>query len=162
MHHAVFKSTTPTGVSNDLLITSARHPVFTEAIATLPFYNSITRFWAPLLPHAAIMVGSGPFFFSMAIKNYLLRQPSLPTPKVQVINATELLPYITDYESSSWHHGDTKTLMWVGDRPWIWFSLGGIGLVIGLYIINKSLLFVWRYFTKAPPSDESTKVVKLV
>lgn len=160
-HFAVFKSTTPTGVSNDLMITTAHHPVFAAAITNLFFYNDITRFWANLLPHAAVMISAGPFFVSMVIKNYLLALPSLPTPTVQVINATELVPYITDLEGCSWHHGDTKTLMWVGDRPWVWFSLGAIGLAIGLHIINHFLMLAWKRFDKPAPVDDNLKVAKL-
>lgn len=154
-HHAVFKSTTPTGVSNDLLITTAGHPVFAKALSRLRFYNDITTMWAHILPHAAVMIAAGPLFLTMATKNYLLEQPSLPEQTVQVVNATELLPYITDLEGCSWHHGDTKTLMWVGDRPWIWFGLGAIGLAIGLHIINYLLLRALKRFDKgASGSDE--------
>ncbi|RSL60256.1 hypothetical protein CEP53_005509 [Fusarium sp. AF-6] len=160
-HHAVFKSTTPTGVSNDLMISSAGHPVLLATISKLLYYNDITRPWAKLLPHAAIMIGSGPFFLSMIIKNWLLDQPSLPTPAIQVINATELAPYITDLEGSSWHHGDTKTLMWVGDRPWVWFSLGAIGLVLGLNVINYLILQSCKGVSKLVSVTDEMKNVKL-
>ncbi|KAH8672365.1 nucleotide-diphospho-sugar transferase [Ilyonectria robusta] len=160
-HHAVFKSTTPTGVSNDLMISSPRHPAFKTALDNLLFYNEITRFWAPLLPHAAIMVGSGPFFLTMSVKNYLLQRPAPPASSVQVVNATELAPYITDLEDSSWHHGDTSTLMFVGDRPWIWFGLGALGLGIGLHIINQGLLLACKGLGKLP-SVTSIKVAKLI
>ncbi|KAM5380088.1 hypothetical protein ACJZ2D_003735 [Fusarium nematophilum] len=161
-HHAVFKSTTPTGVSNDLMISSARHPLFTATISNLLFFNGITRFWSALLPHAAIMVSAGPFFLTMSIKHYLLELPSLPTPAVQVINATELAPYITDLEGCSWHHGDTRTLMWVGDRPWVWFALGAIGLAAGLHVINHGLMLVWKGFDKLPAVNDDEKVAKLM
>ncbi|KAF7550249.1 hypothetical protein G7Z17_g5863 [Cylindrodendrum hubeiense] len=160
-HHAVFKSTTPTGVSNDLMITSAHHPVFAQTLSRLKFYNSITRLWAPLLPHAAIMIGSGPFFLTMVIKNYLLQDPAPAAHAIQVINATELAIYITDLEDSSWHNGDTKTLMWVGDRPWVWFSLGAIGLAIGLQIINYFIVLTFKGCNKLP-SVAASKVAKLV
>lgn len=160
-HHAVFKSTTPTGVSNDLMISSPRHPAFKTVLSKIVFFNDITRSWAQLLPHATIMVASGPFFLTMALKNYLLSLPSLPTPAVQVINATELLPYITDLEASSWHHGDTQALMWIGERPWIWFGLGAIGLAIGLHIINKGLMLAFKGFDKAADAADEMKVAKL-
>ncbi|KAH7127360.1 nucleotide-diphospho-sugar transferase [Dactylonectria macrodidyma] len=149
-HHAVFKSTTPTGVSNDLMISSARHPVLKAAITRLPFFVQITRPWANLLPHAAVMVSAGPFFLTQVIKDYLLELPELPSSTISVINETELIPYITDLEGRSWHHGDTKTLMWLGDRPWIWFALGAVGLAIGLHIINHLLLLSTRCFCCDP------------
>ncbi|OQD79184.1 hypothetical protein PENANT_c058G06362 [Penicillium antarcticum] len=107
-HYALFKSTLPTGVTNDLLITSANHPTYAAAITQLPVFNAITRVWARWQPHCAIMISAGPLFLTMVVKQYLLEQPSLPSPTVGVINATELAPYAIDLESSTWHRADTK------------------------------------------------------
>lgn len=147
-HHAVFKSTTPTGVSNDLLITSSHHPLFAAAIAKLLYFNDITHFWARFQPHVAVMMSAGPLFLTLTIKNYLLEQPSLPSSTVSVVNATELAPYITDLEDRSWHKGDTKTLMWIGDRPWVWFLLGAIGLVAGVYVLNYLMTKAFKGLSK--------------
>lgn len=166
-HHAVFKSTTPTGITNDLLISSARHPVYKEAISQLPFYSSITQTLASISPHAAVMISAGPFFLTQVVKGYLEGLPSLPTPLVQVINETELIPYITDLEAQSWHHGDTKVLEWLGERRWIWYLLMAIGTAIGLHIINLGLLKFGRYVAGryndelSQPSSEESKVAKL-
>jgi mannosyltransferase OCH1-like enzyme len=160
-HHAVFKSTTPTGVSNDMMITSAHHPAFTKALSRIQLYNDITRPWAHILPHVAVMVSAGPLFLTMALKNYLLEQPSLPETTVQVINATELEPYLTDYEGASWHHGDTKAIMWLGDRPWVWYLLGAIGLGAGLYLINMLMMKCWGRFFEKASSDEAKDAIKL-
>ncbi|KAJ4127776.1 CSG1/SUR1-like protein [Fusarium equiseti] len=161
-HHAVFKSTTPTGVSNDMMITSPRHPAFTKALSRIQLYNDITKPWRHIVPHVAVMVSAGPLFLTMALKNYLLEQPSLPENTVQVINATSLEPYLTDFEGASWHHGDTKALMWVGDRPWVWYMLGAIGLGAGLYVVNMLMMKCWtRFFEKAPLSDEAKEGIKL-
>lgn len=143
-HYALFKSTLPTGVTNDFLISSARHPIYAAAISRLPAFYEITRLWARLLPYGAIMVTSGPFFLTLMVKNYLLKQRSLPSPTVGIINATELTLYITDLESCTWHRNDAQVLMWLGDRPWTWFGLGLIGLFVGLYLLNVVLLFVWN------------------
>ena len=160
-HHAVFKSTRPTGISNDLLISSPRHPVFKAAIYELLMYNDITRLWAPWMPYVAIMISAGPFFLTMVAKNYLLAQPSLPSPTVQVINATALAPFITDLEGGSWHKGDTQALMWVGERPWIWFALGGIGLAAGLYVLNHVMLLAARGLGKRRSLAGYAKIAKL-
>lgn len=160
-HHAVFKSTKPTGVSNDLMISSPRHPLFTAAISKLLAYNEVTRLWARWQPYCAIMISAGPMFLTMAIKNYLLEQPTLPSLTVQVINATELLPYMTDLESCSWHQGDAKALMWIGDRPWIWFALGALGLAVGLHLINRLLMMTGRCCGNLPSVAENLKVTKL-
>ncbi|KAG5745192.1 hypothetical protein H9Q72_001907 [Fusarium xylarioides] len=160
-HHAVFKSTTPTGVSNDMMITSAHHPAFTKALSRIQLYNDITRPWAHILPHVAVMVSAGPLFLTMALKNYLLEQPSLPETTVQVINATELEPYLTDYEGASWHHGDTKAIMWLGEHEWVWYMLGVVGLVGGLYLINLLMMKCWMRFFEKASSDEAKDAIKL-
>lgn len=167
-HLAVFKSTTPTGISNDLLISSAHHPVFETAISQLQFYDSITKPIASISPHIAIMISAGPFFLTMVIKGYLEGLKSLPTPLVQVVSPTELLPYITDLEAQTWHHGDTKALEWLGDREWIWYALMIIGTAIGLSIINMGLLKVGRCVMRRyndeltqPASSDENKVAKL-
>lgn len=139
VHYALFKSTLPTGVTNDCMISSARHPVYAAAIAKLPVYNAITRVWARWQPYCAIMISAGPMFLTMVVTDYLVKQPSLPAPTIGVINSTELAPYLTDLESGTWHQADAKVLMWIGYRPWTWFGMGAIGLVIGLYVLNRLL-----------------------
>jgi mannosyltransferase OCH1-like enzyme len=141
---AVFKSTVPTGVTNDLMISSARHPAFTIAITQLPAYYAATRFWAELLPYVNIMLSSGPLFLSLVVKDYLLQRTSLPSPTVTVIEPVNLNPYITDLESSTWHRADAQTLMWLGTRPWAWFTLGAIGVAAGLLVLNYLLLVIFR------------------
>jgi Mannosyltransferase OCH1 and related enzymes len=140
--YALFKSTTPTGVTNDFMITSPRHPVYAAAIAKLPIYNSISHAWARWQPYTAIMISSGPMFLTLVAKDYLLQQPSLRSGTVGVVNATELAPFITDLESSSWHRADAKTLMWLGTRPWVWFTMGAVGVGLCLYILNRLLMTI--------------------
>lgn len=141
-HHAIFKNTLPTGVTNDFMISSARHPVFAATIAKLPSFYAITRVWGKFLPYVAIMTTTGPFFLTLVVEGYLLEQPSLHSPTIAIINQTELSSYITDLESCTWHQGDAQTLMWIGDHPWVWFTMGGVGLAVGLYVLNH-LLLMW-------------------
>lgn len=142
--HALFQSTLPTGITNDFLISSARHPVFEGAISRLSGFHKGTRLWARLQPYIAIMLSTGPLFLTLAVKDYLLKQSSLPSPTIQVINPWDLLPYISDLETATWHQKDAQILKWLGDRPWTWFSLGFLGFVTGIYIFNYVLL---RTFT---------------
>ena len=160
-HHAVFKSTKPTGVSNDLMITSAKHPVFEAALARIQGFSEFTQPWAGILPYVAIMISAGPMFITFAIKGYLIAHPELPETDVQVVNATTLAPYITDLEAASWHQGDAQTLMFIGERPWIWYGLGGVGLCIGLYFINKLIVLIWTRLGFIQDVADSTKVAKL-
>lgn len=160
-HHALFKSTLPTGVTNDFMIASARHPAYAAAIAKLPFFNAITRFWARWQPYCAIMISAGPMFLTLVVKDYLIKQPSLPSQTVGVINSTELAPYITDLESSTWHRADANVLMWIGHRPWSWFGMGAIGLVAGLYIFNHVLMILFESLRKVLSGTYSIKLAKV-
>lgn len=156
-HHAIFKDTRPTGVTNDFMISSARHPVFGAAIARLPFFYSISRVWGKFLPYVAIMITTGPFFLTLAAEGYLLEQPSLRSPTVAIINQTELDPYITDLQSCTWHQGDAQTIMWIGRHPWVWFAMGAVGVAVGLYVLNF-LLVIWRRVVFRNKSTSSQKV----
>lgn len=160
-HYALFKSTLPTGVTNDFMISSARHPAYRAAVDKLPFFNTITKLWARWQPYCSIMISAGPMFLTMVLKDYLIKQTSLPSSTIGVINATELMPYITDLESSSWHRADAKVLMWMGDRPWTWFSMGAIGLLAGLYIFNYVLMILCISLRKALYGIYSIKLAKL-
>jgi mannosyltransferase OCH1-like enzyme len=160
-HYALFKSTLPTGVTNDFLITSARHPVYTAAIAELSRFNALTRVWARWQPHCAIMISAGPMFLTMVVKDYLIKQPSLTSPAVGVINSTELAPYITDLESSTWHRADTKVLTWIGGQQWTWFGMGAIVLIAGLYIVNHVLTLLCEFLWKVLSGSYSNKLAKV-
>ncbi|KAJ4153589.1 hypothetical protein LMH87_010072 [Akanthomyces muscarius] len=144
---AVFKSTTPTGVTNDLMIASKNHPAFTMAVSQLPYYYAWTRPWAEYGPYINIMLSSGPLFLSLVVKDYLLQLP-IPSPTVQVISPPNLDGYIEDLESSTWHRADAQTLMWLGTRPWTWFTMGAIGTFFGLCIVNYLLLASYGFFAR--------------
>lgn len=143
-HLAIFKSTLPTGITNDIMLSTARHPAFGAAITQLPVFYTVTRFWAVLQPYVNIMLSSGPLFLSLVVSDYLQQQPSLPSPEVKVMEPEYLNPYITDLESSTWHRADAQALMWLGKRPWTWFALGAVGLAAGLLVLNYLLLLIFE------------------
>lgn len=63
---------------------------------------------------------------------------------VHVVDRTELTPYIIHLQSSTWHGADARALIWLGDRPWTWFALGLVGMAMGLWLISRTLLFIFR------------------
>ncbi|RSM15387.1 hypothetical protein CDV31_004977 [Fusarium ambrosium] len=151
-HNSLFQATKPTGITNDIMISSARHPAFALAISRLPIYHRITRFWAWLLPYATIMFSTGPLFISLAIAAYLYGEPSLPSPTVQVISSTNLKPYIIDLQTSTWYRADARVLKWLANKPLIWLVLGTVGVIGGVYLLNKVLLLIYSvlcYMLKA-------------
>ena len=151
-HVAIFESTLPTGVTNDFMISSARHPVFRQAIAKLPAFYRISRFWAKLQPYANIMLSSGPLFITLVVKDYLLQLASLPSATVHVISPFDLKVFINDLQSSTWHKADAQALMWLGERPWIWFASGGVAVVAGMLLTNKILLVSCTALSRRTPS----------
>ncbi|KAI9164098.1 Mannosyl phosphorylinositol ceramide synthase SUR1 [Paramyrothecium foliicola] len=158
--NAIFKSTLPTGVTNDMMISSARHPAFLLAIQRIPGFFRITSFWARLQPYCAIMISTGPMFITLAVLNFLLQNGPEAMPMVQVVAQTELASYITDLESATWHTSDAKVLMWIGDRPWSWIALGIVPLVIGLWILNFVLRRVYRCWASREKLSCDPKLVK--
>lgn len=158
--YALFKSTRPTGITNDLLVASARHPIYASAISKLPTYNALTRGWARLQPYCAIMISAGPLFLTMVVKDYLLESSSQHSQTMGVVNQTELAPFITDLQSSSWHRADAQMLMWIGKRPWLWFTMGTFVLLAGLYVIDRVLLFLCARFRKVPSNIYGLKLDK--
>ena len=141
-HYALFKSTVPTGVTNDFMMTTAHHPIYASAIAKLPIIHATTRTWARWQPYCTIMISAGPMFLTLILEQFMLAQASLPLPTVGVINATQLAPYITDLESGTWHRSDARMLMWIGQRPWTWFIMGAMGLAASLFIFNRILTMI--------------------
>ncbi|KAF4449358.1 putative glycosyltransferase C4F11.04c [Fusarium austroafricanum] len=121
-HWALFKSTLPTGITNDFMVSSARHPAFKSVIQRLVMSQHRTSWLAGILPYAVIMISTGPMFLTLGVKNYLLDQPSLPSPNVLIINPDDLDPYIADLQTASWHQEDAAIALWLGDKPWTWFE----------------------------------------
>ncbi|KAK2470061.1 hypothetical protein H9L39_18209, partial [Fusarium oxysporum f. sp. albedinis] len=122
-------------------VTSGHLP---KAIKLLPLSYSLTWWWAKLQPYAAIMSSTGPLFISLAVADYLYDQPSLPSPTVQVIPPAGLRPYISDLQTATWHGWDAHVLKWLADKPLVWFVLGTIFVVGGVYALNKFLLLANR------------------
>ncbi|KAH6957478.1 nucleotide-diphospho-sugar transferase [Fusarium avenaceum] len=143
-HNCLFEGTLPTGVTNDIMISSAKHPAFERATRLLPVSYSLTWWWAKLQPYAAIMSSTGPLFISLAVADYLNEQPSLPSPTVQVIPPAGLRPYISDLQTATWHGWDARLLKWLADKPLVWFVLGTMLVVGGVYALNKILVLVYR------------------
>ncbi|KIL88582.1 hypothetical protein FAVG1_07827 [Fusarium avenaceum] len=116
-HNCLFEGTLPTGVTNDIMISSAKHPAFERATKLLPVSFRWTWWWAKMQPYAAIMSSTGPLFISLAVADYLYEQPSLPSPTVQVISPAGLKPYISDLQTATWHGWDAHVLKWLSNKP---------------------------------------------
>lgn len=143
-HVALFEATKPTGITNDIMISSARHPAFESGIHRLPGFQRFTSYFAPFQPYAAIMMATGPLFITLATAQYLYGEVELPSPTVKVIKPADLKPFISDLQTATWHKADAKVLLWLANKPFVWFFLGGVGFVIGVCILNMLMLLAWR------------------
>jgi hypothetical protein len=146
--HALFKSTRPTGITNDLLVTPARHPIYASGISQLHAYNAITRGWARLQHYCAIMISSGLLLLTLVVKNHLFESTSLQSKTAAIVNQTELAPYITNLESSTWHHADAKLLMWIESDLGSWFAHGNARSSDRSFAIDRLLLLICARFRK--------------
>lgn len=140
-NNSLFEATLPTGITNDMMMSTPRHPAFASAISRLPIHHLVTRFWAWLLPYAAIMFSTGPLFISVATAAYLGGQES---PTVQVIRSASLKPYFTDLQTATWYRADARVLKWLADKPLLWFVLGTVGVVGGVCLVNMVLLVTYK------------------
>ena len=146
---AMVRATVPTGVTNSFMMSSAGHPAFQAAIHRLPMFYSITRFWAGILPYWNVMMATGSMYISLALRSYLVKLPWLPSPTVQVTSLAHLQSYIADLGTATWHGADAAILLWLEDKPLVWFSLGGLGTICGLYVINCAILAIWLYIRRS-------------
>jgi mannosyltransferase OCH1-like enzyme len=106
------------------------------------------------------MISAGPLFLTMVVKDYLLESSAPHSKATGVVNQTELAPYITDLQSSSWHRADAQMLMWIGERPWLWFTMGTFVLLAGLYVVDRLLLLFYGHFRKVPSDIYGIKLDK--
>lgn len=148
---AVVRATIPTGVTNSFMMSSAGHPAFKAAIDRLPIFYCITRLWAGILPYWNVMMATGSMYVSLALRSYLVKQPWLPLPTVQVISLAQLESYIADLRTATWHGADASILLWLEDKPLVWFTLGGLGTICGLDVMNCAILAVWMYIRRSVP-----------
>lgn len=127
--------TKPTGISNDGMGATPRHPFFLYVIDQLQVYN---RQW--ILPYITIMSSTGPLFLSVVWKTYMqlhLREGVDWNGRVRVLTPDEY--YLNEasffdlhYGGSSWHGKDAKYIAWMGQH-WLSVTIAGfsVGAVIG-------------------------------
>jgi inositol phosphorylceramide mannosyltransferase catalytic subunit len=111
--------TKPTGISNDGMGAAPGHPFFLYVIDQLQRYN---RSW--VLPYITVMATTGPLFLSLAWKRYtgLHATDSVASAaQVWVLSPEQYFQSDTaffdlNYGGSSWHNGDAKFLLWMGEN----------------------------------------------
>jgi mannosyltransferase OCH1-like enzyme len=130
---AWLRKTEPTGVSNDIMGSVAKHPFFLETMNNLERYN---RNW--FVSYITIMYSTGPLFLSVIWKKY--KRWGVPrggevriliTPK----NKSPYKWFFFTAQGSSWHLGDAKFIFSMG-RHWIFFTILGTLLVFAVFYLQ--------------------------
>jgi mannosyltransferase OCH1-like enzyme len=126
--------TDPTGISNDGMGATPRHPFFLYVIEQLQNYD---RSW--VLPYITIMSSTGPLFLSIVWKRYMdLHAKEREDWKggVRILTfdqyAKQDESFFNLWGGSSWPGDDAKLFLWLGNH-WLMTTLVGvsIGAVVG-------------------------------
>jgi mannosyltransferase OCH1-like enzyme len=130
--------TSPTGVSNDVLITAPNHPFFRKVIDNLPASN---HYWGP--KYFTVFFSTGPMFLTNQLFLYLKENPST---EVRILPpdmyASTMNSFFDHYPGSSWHGNDVKVLRFLlNGYHWLLALLALVGLV--LYLGRPRFQRIW-------------------
>jgi mannosyltransferase OCH1-like enzyme len=155
--------TDPTGISNDGMGATPRHPFFLYVIDQLQAYN---RQWG--LPYITIMSSTGPLFLSIVWKRYMQLHQKEEVDwngRVRVLTPEECCQQETSffdqhYGGSSWHGDDAKFITWMGQH-WLSVTVAGLtfasgfGLCVWWVYRRILLLFIPRNYRATDGSSRS-------
>ena len=126
-------TTDPTGISNDGMGATPGHPFFLFVTEQLQGYD---RTW--ILPYITIMASTGPLFLSMVWERYMfehLREDAEWAGRVRVLKPDQYSDldsaFFAFYGGSSWHGGDVRFFLWVGQH---WLLAVLVGLSIATFV----------------------------
>ena len=134
-------TTDPTGISNDGMGATPGHPFFLFVTEQLQAYD---RNW--LLPYITIMASTGPLFLSMVWERYMslhLRESADWPGRVRVLRPGQYSEldsaFFAFYGGSSWHGGDVRFFLWVGQH-WLLAVLVGVSIAtfVAVAVIRAS------------------------
>jgi mannosyltransferase OCH1-like enzyme len=108
--------TDPTGISNDGMGATPRHPFFLYVIEQLQNYD---RSW--VLPYLTIMSTTGPLFLSVVWKRYMdlhAKEGEDWNGRVRILTFDQYAKHDESFfelwGGSSWHGDDAKLFLWLG------------------------------------------------
>ena len=145
---AIACRTTPTGISNDILFSTPKHPFFTLILQRLEEYNRNL-----LMPYLTVMYTTGPLFLSAIWIEYL-QGNSRGGNTLERLHVLIQGPVKGDnyglwknIKGGSWHKNDMYVILWMGNHLTISTLLGftiGIGLVFMLWKAFRICVILFR------------------
>ena len=139
---AVACRTTPTGISNDILAATPKHPFFSLVLERLEEYNRNL-----LVQYVTIMYTTGPLFLSAIWIEYLGGPTSggSPLERLRVLmpgpKAGDNYGFWKNVQGGSWHGNDMYVMFWLGDHL-ILATL--LGICIGITVVGA----LWSIFRR--------------
>jgi mannosyltransferase OCH1-like enzyme len=139
---AVACRTSPTGISNDILVATPNHPFFSLVLKRLEWYNRNL-----IVQYLTIMYTTGPLFLSAIWIEYLggLKKGGNALERVRVLIPRPVsgdnFGMWKNIQGGSWHGDDMYVIFWLGDHL-ILATL--IGFAIGLLAVTA----LWTIYTK--------------
>ncbi|VEU22713.1 DEKNAAC103775 [Brettanomyces naardenensis] len=136
---AFVRSTSPSGVSNDIMGSVPGHPFFIKVLNNLKRYN---RNW--LVPYITIMFSTGPLFLSVILEQY--NRYGVPdTGKVRVLLPADYKgnddSFLKIAPGSSWHTDDAKFIKTLGRHIPLAVFTGF--MITGLVFLMEWYLYKW-------------------
>ena len=90
-----------------------------------------------------VMYSTGPLFISVIWKQWIASSHNVNEGRVRVLQEVDFNQsperYFNTFGGSSWHAGDVRFLMWVGQN-WVQFALVGAVIVIIVGVVGR---LVW-------------------
>ncbi|RYO14569.1 hypothetical protein AA0113_g12242 [Alternaria arborescens] len=109
------RRTIPTGISNDAMSATPRHPFFLKAIGSLTDYN---RCWP--LPYTTVMASTEPLFLSIVWRHCNNAGP-VDGDRVRILFPEEYnhaWSFFTHHLGNSWHRTGVKVMFWL-TKHWL-------------------------------------------
>jgi mannosyltransferase OCH1-like enzyme len=137
---AFVRKTIPTGISNDVMGATPRHPFFLKVVDSLQKYD-----FNYLIPYLTIMYSTGPLFLSVIWKRYR-RWVSVPVSGVVRIMFPEdykkhTNSFFSVLQGSSWHLGDARFIKSMGNH--IALAVVGGFLIAAVFLYGEYRLYTW-------------------
>lgn len=105
-YEAAFPKTTPTGVSNDVMISTPRHPLFKQIIQNLPIYS---QSWGS--KYLTVFFSTGPIFLTNQILIYMQKRELIEARVIpHHLYGSTAESFFRHYPGSSWHGNDVRIL----------------------------------------------------